>query len=122
MRIWKRLPEIMLELDEVIEIHKMLIDVTGGSHGIRDIELLKSALENAFQTFEGYDLYKDDITKISTIAFSVTNNHWIDGNKRLGVTLMGVLCKLNNIKLKYNQNELAELGLKVANMSIQKMI
>ena len=48
----------MLELDEVIEIHKMLIDVTGGSHGIRDIELLKGALENAFQTFEGYDLYR----------------------------------------------------------------
>jgi prophage maintenance system killer protein len=50
---------IMLELDEVLEIHKMLINATGGSHGIRDIELLKSALENAFQTFE--ILYKECI-------------------------------------------------------------
>ena len=44
----------------------------------------------------------------------------VDGNKRLGVTLMGVLCKLNNIKLKYNQNELAELGLKIAQHEYSK--
>lgn len=111
----------MLELDEVLEIHKMLINDTGGSHGIRDIKLLKSALDNAFQTFDGNELYKDDITKISVITFSVTNNHsMIDGNKRLGVTLMGVLCKLNNITLKFDQSELVELGLKIAQHEYSK--
>ncbi|MBU3190305.1 type II toxin-antitoxin system death-on-curing family toxin [Clostridium bowmanii] len=106
---------IKLEINEVLEIHEMLINASGGSHGIRDIELLKSALENAFQTFDGCELYDDDITKISSIAYSVINNHsMIDGNKRLGITLMGVLCKLSNIKLKYNQSELVELGLKIA--------
>ena len=82
---------------------------------------MKSALENAFQTFDGCELYNDDITKISAIAFSVTNNHsMIDGNKRLGVTFMGVLCKLNNINLKYNQSELVELGLKTSQHQYSK--
>lgn len=112
---------IMLELNEVLEIHKMIINATGGSHGIRDIELLKSALENAFQTFDGCELYNEDITKISAITCSVTNNHpMIDGNKRLGVTLMGVLFKLNNVKLEYEQSELVELGLKIAQHEYSK--
>lgn len=112
---------IMIELEVVLEIHKMLINATGGSHGIRDVELLKSALENAFQTFDGLELYTEDIIKIAVIAYSVTNNHsMIDGNKRLGVALMGVLCKLNNIKLRYSQNELIELGLKIAQHEYSK--
>lgn len=42
---------ITFKLDEVLELHKKLINRTGGSYGVRDIELLKSALENSFQTF-----------------------------------------------------------------------
>ncbi|KRQ87105.1 hypothetical protein ABG79_00903 [Caloramator mitchellensis] len=48
---------IMLELDEILLLHEKLIEKTGGSHGIRDINLLKSALENPFQTFNNQELY-----------------------------------------------------------------
>lgn len=106
---------IRFELDEVLILHKKLIDRTGGSHGIRDIELLKSALGNPFETFGGVELYPDDISKIAVLTHSVVNNHcMVDGNKRLGLALMGVLCKLNKISIAYTQKELVDLGLNVA--------
>ena len=90
---------IVFELDEILMLHEKLINRTGGSHGVRDIELLKSALENPFQTFAGEELYPNNISKIAVLTHSVINNHcMIDGNKRLGIALMALLCQLNGIK------------------------
>ncbi len=112
---------ISFEFDEVIEIHEKLINRTGGSHGVRDAELLKSALENPFQTFQGEELYPNNIEKISILTHSVINNHcMVDGNKRLGISLMGVLCKLNNINITYTQSELIKLGLDTAEGKLDK--
>ncbi|WP_341408318.1 hypothetical protein [Caloramator mitchellensis] len=44
----------------------------------------------------------------------------IDGNKQLGVSLLGILCKLNNIELVYSQKELVELGLGIAQNKLKK--
>jgi len=42
----------------ILKLHEKLILTTGGSGGIRDIELLKSSIENSKVTFGGEDLYK----------------------------------------------------------------
>jgi death-on-curing protein len=85
---------------------------TGGSHGIRDIGLLESAFNKALQTFGGEDLYPKLLDKVSTITYSIINNHpMIDGNKRLGVMVMWMLLKINNISIRYAQVEFIELGL-----------
>ena len=41
----------MIELEEIEQIHKTLIEFFGGSQGIRDLSALKSALARPFQTF-----------------------------------------------------------------------
>ena len=105
----------ILKVGEVIIFHEKIIQRTGGSSGIRDIGLLESALNKPLLTFGGEDLYPDILDKISTTTYSVINNHpMTDGNKRLGVMVMWVLLKLNNITIKYSQEELIELGLEVA--------
>ena len=43
---------------QIIKIHSLLIQETGGSEGIRDEGILDSALNAPFQTFDGEDLYK----------------------------------------------------------------
>lgn len=60
---------IIFKLDEVLELHKKLINRTGGSYGVRDIELLKSALENPFQTFGDTELYTNSISKIAVMTY-----------------------------------------------------
>jgi death-on-curing protein len=98
-----------------LKLHKKMINATGGLGGIRDIELLKSAVENSKSTFGGVDLYPTVEDKCASICYSIINNHaFIDGNKRLGLYVMLVLLEYNGIQLNYCQNELINLGFDIA--------
>lgn len=59
------------------------------SVGVRDMGLLESALNNAYATFDGEDLYKTKEEKAVSLGFSLISNHaFVDGNKRIGVYVM----------------------------------
>lgn len=104
-----------LKLEDVIMFHSKIIQLTGGSEGIRDKSLIESAIHKAFQTFDGNDLYESDLKKISVITYSLIKNHgFIDGNKRIGVSVMLLLLRLNDIQIKYPQADLVQLGMKTA--------
>jgi death on curing protein len=46
----------MIELQDVLNIHNILIDKFGGSKGVRDQGSLESAINRPFATFEKHDL------------------------------------------------------------------
>jgi len=82
----------MINLGDAIRIQEILIDRFGGSKGIRDINLLESALSRPFQTFDQKDLYKSPVEKAAALIESMLINHpFIDGNKRTGYVLMRLL-------------------------------
>ena len=96
-------------------MHSSLIAATGGSDGIRDDDLLESALEAPFQTFGGVDLYPALFQKAARLGFSIVANHpFIDGNKRIGIHVMLVFLALNGIEIICTQQELIEIGLALA--------
>lgn len=104
-----------IEFEQLVVFHKKIIARTGGSSGVRDEGLLKSALGRGDMTFGGAELYTPDERKVAVITHSLICNHgFIDGNKRIGVAVMNLLCKMNGIILVYTQQELIELGLAVA--------
>ena len=104
-----------MSIDYILKLHEKLILATGGSNGIRDIGLLKSAIENSKATFAGEDLYKSIEEKCSNICFGIISNHaFIDGNKRIGIYVMLMLLEYNGIKLIFTQKELIDLGLGTA--------
>jgi death-on-curing protein len=85
----------MISPEEILKIHTILIEQFGGIHGLRDSELLESALSRPFQTFDGKDLYPSPIEKSAAIIESIIKNHpFIDGNKRTGY-LLGRLFLMN---------------------------
>ena len=43
--------------EKVKLLYRLMVEETGGSYGIRDEELLRSALEGIFQTSDGKELY-----------------------------------------------------------------
>ncbi len=53
---------IKLSKEQVLILHSHLIKETGGSDGIIDIGLLKSALESPFQYYAGEELYPNMLT------------------------------------------------------------
>lgn len=104
-----------IDIANVLLFHKKIVERTGGSEGIRDLGLIESGLNRGSATFDGIDLYKEIEDKISAITHGLVKNHgFIDGNKRIGISVMILLLKLNNIHIEYSQQELIELGLKVA--------
>lgn len=105
----------VLSIENIILFQEKIIYETGGSAGIRDVGLIESALNRAFASYDGIDLYSSIIDKISAITHSLVGNHgFIDGNKRIGVSVMILLLKINNVKVYYSQKELIDLGLKTA--------
>ena len=90
-----------LSLAEVLELHRVLIQQSGGPSGIRDLRLLESALRQPLQTFGGNDLYPEFIDKVACLGFSLIQNHpFVDGNKRIGHAAMEVVMVLNGLELR----------------------
>jgi len=65
---------IFFEYEQVVKIHRSLIEKTGGMDGIRDAQLLDSALKTPFQTFGGNNLYPDILDKASQLCYSLIEN------------------------------------------------
>jgi death on curing protein len=104
-----------ISTEQVLSLHRKMISKTGGDDGIRDKNLLDSALSNAYATFDGIELYQKVEEKCASICFSIVNNHpFVDGNKRMGIYVMLILLEYNGIALRYTQKELVKLGLGIA--------
>lgn len=99
----------MILLEDILLIHKKSIEKYGGSDGLRDLDLLKSAIARPFQTFDSADLYPSVFEKAAALVESLIINHpFIDGNKRTGTLAMiallveyGFMCTSNEKDL-YN--------------------
>lgn len=105
----------MIDVQDAIRIHEVLIDRFGGSQGIRDITLLESALSRPFQTFDKKDLYPTPIEKAAALIESILINHpFIDGNKRLGYVLMRLLLLDYGFDISASQNEKFDFVITIA--------
>ncbi len=106
---------ITFDMNTVINLQNLLIFTTGGSEGVRDLKLLDSATESAFQTFDGVELYPTIEEKGARLGFNLVSNHaFVDGNKRIGLLVMLTFFEINGVKLKYTDEELINLGLSLA--------
>lgn len=105
----------MLELSVVRKIHEILIEEHGGSHGVRDLSLLESAINRPFSSFDNSDLYNSPILKAAAILDSILINHpFIDGNKRTGYILARLILLENNFDISANQNDKYEFIIKIS--------
>lgn len=105
-----------ISVKQVRLIHSSLVQETGGSDGVRDIDLLKSAMYAPFQTFDGEYLYPSVQKKASKLCTGLIQNHpFIDGNKRIGIHTMLIFLAINGVDISYTQSELVQIGLEIAN-------
>ena len=101
--------------EKVLLLHKLVTEETGGDPNIRDRALLDSALESAFQTFGGRELYPTTEEKGARLGFSLIANHaFVDGNKRIGMLVMLTFLEVNGIRLRPTVEGVFKTGLAVA--------
>ncbi len=106
---------IKFSKEKVLLLHSLITAETGGDPNLRDVNLLESALEAAFQTFDGRELFPTKEEKGAKIAFSLISNHaFVDGNKRIGMYILLTFLEVNGIKLSASQEDIVRIGLAIA--------
>ena len=84
-------PNIQFTIQDIYELHKQLENAFILSSGVRDENLLASAVYTPFQTFMGNDLYPSIYDKAAQLCYGLANNHpFTDGNKRTALHSMYV--------------------------------
>lgn len=110
-----------LSLSEVLEIHQDQITRYDGSLGVRDLELLKSALGMPAASFGGEYLHTDIYEMTAAYLFHIVKNHpFIDGNKRVGAVAALVFLALNGYDFTAPQEKFADFVLSVAKGELDK--
>ena len=105
----------MITLSEVLIIHEIVIEKFGGKYGVRDMDLLDSAIQRTNATFDGKDLYPNVVDKASAIIESIVKNHpFNDGNKRVGYILMRLTLLKSNIDIVAKEDDKYEFVMKIA--------
>lgn len=110
---------IRLSKEKVLLLHRLLIESTGGSLGLRDEALLESALESAFSGFGDREFYPTKEEKGARLGYCLISNHaFVDGNKRIGIYVMLTFLEVNGIPLTCTDDELVQIGLALADGSM----
>lgn len=111
---------IKFSKEKVLLLHRLMAEATGGSVGVRDEALLDSALESAYAGFGDREFYPTKEEKGARLGYALISNHaFVDGNKRIGVYLMTTFLEMNGIRLQATNEEIVEIGLSVADGSMQ---
>lgn len=101
--------------EKVLLLHRLLIEATGGADGVRDIGLLDSALESAYATFDGKELFPSKEEKAARLGVGLVSNHaFVDGNKRIGMYVLLSFLEVNGIQIEATNEEIVEVGLALA--------
>ena len=106
---------IWVKTEDVIFIHRRIIQSTGGIDGLRDRAGLEAAIAAPLQSFAGQDFFLSDVEKIARLGYGLAANHaFLDGNKRIGAMMTQLLLKWNRYQLKLRQGELADMFISIA--------
>ncbi len=105
----------MISSQEILELHDLSIIDFGGSHGIRDIDMLQSAVERPSATFDSTELYITPFQKAAAIFESIIKNHpFVDGNKRTAWLSCFTMLRLYHYKIIASEEDAYYFVIEVA--------
>ena len=106
---------IQFTIQDIYELHNQLEESFILSSGVRDENLLASAVNTPFQTFMGNDLYPSIYDKAAQLCYGIVKNHpFTDGNKRTALHSMYVYLIINGFNITATQQEVEDLIINVA--------
>ena len=103
-----------LGVEEILLIHSLIIDETGGSHGVRDRHALQSLAESPRQSAFGNELYPTLFHKAAVYVRNIIHFHpFVDGNKRSAMTTASIFPEENDFVVTAIEGEIEEFALRV---------
>jgi death-on-curing protein len=106
---------LFLTWDEVLSQHADQLRRYGGTPGLRDEGLLRSALAQPEAQFSGQWLHEDLSAMAAAYGYHLGQNHpFVDGNKRVAAACALVFLALNGQRVVAPPGTLADIVLAVA--------
>jgi death-on-curing protein len=91
---------VWLELAIIYAIHEAQVEEHGGGIGVRDMDLLESALNRPKQHAAHAETPMDIPTLAAVYGIAFVRNHpFIDGNKRVGLVALELFLRRNGFRL-----------------------
>jgi len=104
-----------LSIEQVIELHDEMLKRYGGLPGIRDKNLLWSAIDAPKAAMFGQEMYPSVYEKAAAYLDHLVCNHpFNDANKRTGYAFMLVFLEVNNAKQFFTKEDLENLVVEIA--------
>lgn len=98
----------------------MIIDETGGSHGVRDYNAILSLENLPKQQAFGRELYPTIFLKAAVYVRNIISSHpFVDGNKRTGMTAASVFLEENGLKVMAKEGEIEKFALKIVSKKLE---
>lgn len=110
-----------LDVNDVLLIHGSTIEHEGGSHGVRDLALVESAVATARASFAGEYLHPDLASMAAAYMFALIAHHgFVDGKKRVGALAAMVFLDNDGVEVLPPPQELEAAALAVARGELLK--
>jgi death-on-curing protein len=108
-----------LTLEQLLEIHALVVEATGGSAGLRDLGRLEAAIATQTQNVFGEELYSSVFDKAAAIIRGIIADHpFINGNKRTAMLAGLTLLELNKIEFTAHSGEIEDFAVDIATKHI----
>lgn len=112
---------VYLTVEEVLAVHRRVIEEFGGDDGLRDRGLLESAVAMPRATFGGRALHPGIAAQAGAYFFHLcANRPFVDGNKRVAVASAELFLLLNARELNASDDDVEEVAMGVAARRISK--
>ena len=104
-----------IKVEQLLELHVLVIQETGGGDGLRDLGRLESAVAAQYQSVFGESLYKTIYEKAAAICRGIIADHpFVDGNKRTAMLACITLLEINRYVFSAKQGEIEDFAVRVA--------
>lgn len=109
-----------LTIKQILLIHSIIIDETGGSHGLRDYGVILSLVNLPRQKVFGKELYPSLFLKAAVYARNIIMGHpFVDGNKRTGMTAASVFLENNDYQIIAQKGEVEKMALRIVKRKLE---
>jgi death on curing protein len=105
----------IISLEQLLQIHALVIQETGGLAGLRDLGRLESAVATQTQHVFDQELYQGEVEKAAALIRAVIADHpFVDGNKRTAMLIGLTFLRVNDISIKFVNGEIEDFAVKIA--------
>jgi death on curing protein len=110
-----------LNKEIILNFHQDQLERYGGKSGVRDEELLESALAQPQASFGGEYVHKNIFLMAATYGFHLCQNHpFYDGNKRTALIAMYTFLYVNGYQIKADKKSLFAIMMDLASGKVKK--